>query len=158
MIYIVKVIINKEDQVLDLIANRVEKKQLNIYSIIRPQGLRGYILIEAPDMENVEKAIQNLPYVRGLITKTVDYKEIEALIQPVTASINIEKGDIVELLTEPFKREKAKVIRVDKAREDVVLELLEATVPIPITLKIDSVKVIRRTKEDSEKESEELKE
>ncbi|MBS3073772.1 transcription elongation factor Spt5, partial [Candidatus Pacearchaeota archaeon] len=76
--------------------------------------------------------------------------EIEKMIEPVIADIKIEKGDIVEILTEPFKREKAKVTKVDKTKEEVVVELLEAAVPIPITVKIDNVKVIRRTSEEGE--------
>lgn len=148
MIFVVKVSTNKEDQAIDLIVDRVEKKQLQVFSLARPHGLRGYILLEASDIPTAEQAIHNLPYVKSLITKPVAYKEIGAMIQPVVAAINIEKGDIVEMLTEPFKREKAKVMRVDKTREEVVVELLEATVPIPITVKIDNVKVIRRTKEE----------
>jgi len=33
---------------------------------------------------------------------------------------------------------------VDQTKEEVVVELLEAAIPIPITVKLDSVKVIRR--------------
>ena len=51
------------------------------------------------------------------------------------------------MLTEPFKREKAMVKRINKQKEEVVVELLEAAVPIPVTVKLDNVKVIRRTKE-----------
>lgn len=154
MIFVVKVTTNKEDQAVDLIADRADKKQLQVFSVARPHGLRGYIILEALDTPTAEQAIHNLPYVKSLITKPVAYNEIETMIQPVVAAINIEKGDIVEMLTEPFKREKAKVVRVDKTREEVVVELLEATVPIPITVKIDNVKVIRRTKEEEEDKEE----
>ena len=58
---------------------------------------------------------------------------------------------IVEIISEPFKKEKAKVVRVDRSKEEVVVELLEATVPIPITVKLDNVRVIRREKEEEEK-------
>ncbi len=150
MIFVVKVTTNKEDQAADLIEGRVEKKGLRVFSIIRPHGLRGYIIIEAENTETAEQAVYNLPYVKGLIKKQITYKEIESMLKPVAAQINIEKGDIVEMLTEPFKREKAKVIRINKPKEEVVVELLEAAVPIPITVKIDNVKVIRRTKEESE--------
>jgi len=150
MIFVVKVTTNKEEQVAELIAERAKKKNLNVFSVVRPHGLRGYILIEALDGDNAREAIQNLPYVKGLLPKTVTYEEIEVMIRPTPEAINIEKGDIVEMLTEPFKREKAKVIRIDKTRGEVVVELLEAVVPIPITVKIDNVKVIRRTKEETE--------
>nr|AQS31950.1 hypothetical protein [uncultured archaeon] len=38
------------------------------------------------------------------------------------------------------------------AKEEVVVELLEAAVPIPITVSLDSVKVIRREGETEEEE------
>ena len=41
--------------------------------------------------------------------------------------------------------------RVDKQKDEVVVELLEAAVPIPITVKLDSVKVIRRESDSGEK-------
>ena len=150
MIYVVKVTTNKEEQAVDLIADRSEKKNLNVFSVVRPHGLKGYILMEALDKDSSEQAVFNLPYVKGIIPKQIEYAEIEKMIEPVIADIKIEKGDIVEILTEPFKREKAKVTKVDKTKEEVVVELLEAAVPIPITVKIDNVKVIRRTSEEGE--------
>ncbi len=148
MIFVLKVTTNKEDQTLDLIAERAKKKQLNVFSLARPHGLRGYVLIEAADHETVEEACFNLPYVKGIIPKTVTYEEISNLIDPAVAAINIEKNDIVEIIAEPFKKEKAKVIRVDKGKEEVVVELLGAAVPIPVTVKIDNVRVIRREEEE----------
>lgn len=150
MIYVVKVTTNKEEQAVDLISDRADKKNLNVFSVIRPHGLKGYILMEALDKDSAEQAVFNLPYVKGIIPKQITYEEIEKMIEPVVADIKIEKGDIVEILTEPFKREKAKVTKVDKTKEEVVVELLEAAVPIPITVKIDNVKVIRRTSEEGE--------
>jgi len=47
MIYIIKVITNKEDRALELIEDRAIKKNLKVYSIVRPHGLRGYIILEA---------------------------------------------------------------------------------------------------------------
>ena len=154
MIFVVKATTNKEDQVLDLIMSRVKKRNLNVYSLARPHGLRGYLLLEAENREVAEEASYDLSYVKGLLPKTLSYDEVKNMIEPVVTAINIEKGDIVEIIAEPFKKEKAKVIRVDKSKEEVVVELLEATVPIPITVKIDNVKVIRREKEELSEEQE----
>ena len=63
---------------------------------------------------------------------------------------NIKKNDIAEIISGPFKREKCKITRIDKAKEEVVVELLEAAVPIPITVKMDAVKVIRRDEDKEE--------
>lgn len=153
MIFVVRVITNKEEQVLNLIADKAIKKNLAIYSLARPHGLRGYILIESSDHETAEEAAFNLPYVKGIINKALSYNEIKNLLEPVVSTVNIEKNDIVEIIAEPFKKEKAKVIRVDKAKEEAVVELLGTAVPIPVTVKIDNIRIIRREKdEEDEKE------
>jgi len=158
MIFIIKVTTNKEDRALELISNKVHKKNLNVYALARPHGLRGYIFLEAEDRDSAEEAAYNLPYVKGIIGKTVSYAEIKNMIEPVLEEINIEKGDIVEIIGEPFKKEKAKVMRIDKSKGEAVVTLLAAVVPIPVTVKLDNVKVIRREKEgeksDEEKEEE----
>ena len=153
-IFIIKVTTNKEDRALELISDKIHKKQLLVYSLARPHGLRGYIFLESEDRDNAEEAVYNLPYVKGIIGKTVSYEEIKNMIEPVLEEINIEKGDIVEIIGEPFNKEKAKVIRVDKSKGEVVVTLLAAVVPIPVTIKLDNVKVIRREKEPSEEKEE----
>ena len=71
------------------------------------------------------------------------------MVEPVTADVNIEKEDIVEIVAEPFKKEKAKVLRVDKSKGEVVVSLLGAIIPIPVTVKIDNIRVIRREDEEN---------
>lgn len=154
MIFIIKVTTNKEERAVDIIANRVEKKEINVFSVSRPHGLRGYILLEAEDRDSAEEAVFNLPYVKGIIGKTIGYEEIKNMIEPSVTSISIKDGDIVEIISEPFKKEKAKVLRIDKQKEEVVVSLLGAVVPLPVTIKMDNVRVIRR-EEGEEEEAEE---
>lgn len=150
MIFIIKVTTNKEERAVDMISDRAQKKELNVYSVSLPAGLRGYILLEAEDRDSAEEAVFNLPYVKGIIGKTISYEEVKNMIEPSVEDISIEEGDIVEILSDSFKREKAKVLRVDKQKEKVVVSLLGAVVPLPITLKLDNVKVIRREEEENE--------
>ncbi len=154
MIFVIKVTTNKEDRALDMIEEKVKKKQLNVYSLARPHGLRGYVFLEANERETAEEAAFNLPYVKGIIGKTISYDEIKSMIEPTITEMNIEKNDIVEIISEPFKKEKAKVLRVDRQKEEAVVSLLGAQVPIPVTVKLDNLRVIRREK-DAEEESEE---
>ena len=144
MIFIVKVTTNKEERVLDMNADRVQKKNLNAFSVLRPHGLRGYILLEAEDRESAEESAFDLPYVKGIIGKTINYEEIKNMVEPSVSTVSIKEGDIVEMIAEPFKKEKAKVLRIDKQKEEVVVSLLGAVVPLPVTVKLDNVKVIRR--------------
>jgi len=149
MIFIIKVTTNKEERVLEMISDRVKKKSLNVFSVLRPHGLRGYILMEAEDRESAEESAFDLPYVKGIIGKTIEYEEIKNMVEPSATTISIKEGDIVEMISEPFKKEKAKVIRIDKQKEEVVVSLLGAVVPLPVTVKIDNVKVIRREEENA---------
>ena len=148
-IFILRTTANREDQVMDFVTSNAAKKGMNIYSVIRPHGMRGYIFIEAESREEAEQAAFNVPYARGILPKKVDYKDIEHMLEESKkVEMNIKKNDIVEVISGPFKRENARVTRIDKAKEDIVIELLEAAVPIPITVKMDTVKVVRREGEE----------
>ena len=150
MIFIIKVTTNKEEKAVDMISERAEKKNLNVFSVSRPHGLRGYILLEAEDRESAEEAAFNLPYVKGIIGKTIGYEEIKNMVEFSPETISIKEDDIVEMIAEPFKKEKAKVLRIDKQKGEVVVSLLGAVVPLPVTVKIDNVKVIRREEDEDE--------
>lgn len=154
-IFALRTTANREDQVMDFVASNAKKKGLEVYSVIRPHGMRGYIFVEAASKTDAEQAAFGVPYARGILPKPVDYHEIEHMIETVKREVNIQKNDICEIISGPFKREKAKITRIDKAKEEVVVELLEAAVPIPITVKMDAVRVIRReTEEEGEEEKE----
>lgn len=143
-IFGVRVTANREDQVMGFLISNVRRKKMAVYSIVRPHGMRGYIFVEAATRDDVEQATRGVPYARGVLDKEVEYQEIDHMLEQSKQEINIRKNDIAEIISGPFKRQQCKIVRVDKAKEEVVVELLEAAVPIPITLKIDSVKVIRR--------------
>lgn len=156
MIFVIKVSTNKEEKVLDMIAEHVMKKSINIFAVAKPQGLKGYIILESPDRETAEDACFNLPYVKGIIGKTISYDDVKNMLEPNVTAMNIEKDDIVEILSEPFKKEKAKVLRIDKQKGDVVVSLLGAVVQIPVTIKLENVKVVRRGKDEEESEKNEI--
>jgi len=147
-IFALRTTANREDQVISFVASNATRKKLQVYSIVRPHGMRGYVFVEAESRADAEQAAFGVPYARGILPKTIEFKEIEHMLEQVAKDMNIKKKDIVEIISGAFKREKAKVSRIDTAKEEVVVELLEAAVPIPITLKMDAIKVIRR--EDQE--------
>ena len=109
-------------------------------------------MLEAEDRDSAEEAAYNLPYVKGIIGKTITYDEVKNMLEPSVESISIKEGDIVEMISEPFKKEKAKVLRIDKQKEEVVVSLLGAAVPLPVTIKLDNVRVIRREGENEDDE------
>jgi len=146
-IYAVRVTANREDQVMSFASSNVIRKKINVFSIIRPHGMRGYIFFEAESRSDAEQAAFGVPYARGILSGEIPYQEIEHMLEQTKKEVDIRKNDIAEIISGPFKREKCKITRVDKAKEEVVVELLEAAVPIPITIKLDAIKVIRRDEE-----------
>ena len=124
----------------------------------RPHGLKGYIILEAEDRESAEEGVFGLQYVKGILGKNVEYKDVQNMLEPKVEEINIEIGDIVEIISQTFKGEQAKVTRIDKGKGEVVVSLLGASVPIPVTVKIDNVKVVRREEKVEDKGEEEKEE
>ncbi len=148
-IFALRTTANREEQVMDFIDANLKKKNLEIYAVANPYGMRGYIFIEAKSEQDAQESFQGIPYARGLLPKTLDFKELEPMLEQIKAPMNIQEKDIVEIISGPFKREKAKVKRIDEGKEEVVVELLEAAIPIPMTLKLDAVKVIRRDSDET---------
>ena len=148
MIYVIKVTTNKEDRAVESIYNRVSKKDINVYSILRPHGVRGYIFLEAEDRDSAEEAVYNLQYIKGIIGRTISYDEIKNMVEPTIGAVKIKEGDIVEIIGSTLNGEKAKVLRIDKQKEEVVVSLLGAVIPLPVTIKIDNIRVIRREEDE----------
>ena len=135
---------NREDQVVGFLSSNVEQEGYDVYSIIRAHGMRGYIFVEAKNRDVAERAIDGIPYAKEVLPRDVKFEEIEHMLEQTKEEADIRKNDIAEVISGPFKRQEAEIQRVDKEKGEVVVELLEAAVPIPITLDMDAVKVIRR--------------
>ncbi|MBI2662739.1 transcription elongation factor Spt5 [Candidatus Woesearchaeota archaeon] len=145
---------NREDQVVDYLISKLQKDPAcGILAVIRSHGMRGYIFIEVTSKTEAEAVLQGVPYARGLLPVEIPYQEIEHMLEQIKVEMNIRKNDIVEIISGAFKRENAKVIRINKQKEEIVVELLESAVPIPITVKMDAVKVIRREEDSTEEEN-----
>ena len=148
MIFIIKVQTNKEENAAELIADRALKKKIAVYSVTKAHGVKGYIFLEAEGRDSAEEAVYNLPYIKGIIGKTIAYEEIKPMVEPTATTISIKENDIVEIISSTLKGEKAKVLRIDKQKEEVTVSLLGAVIPLPVTIKIDNVKVIRREEDE----------
>ena len=141
MIYTIRTTVGRENAVIETLISKIKNMSLNIKSIFHPDELKGYIFVEG-DTAAIDKVIQGVPHVKGIIRKEVSMADIKRFLEVKKIEIKINKGDVVEVTGGPFKNEKGKVIRVDEAKEELTIELLEAAVPIPITIPIDSARVI----------------
>lgn len=149
-LYVLRTTVGREAQVLDFLASNA-KKVKGISALFFPHGMAGYILIESDSPDIIRQVSLGVPYVGGVLRTPTKMEEIGHLIEFKPEQIDVHKGDIVQITAGPFKGEKAKVTRIDVQKSQVVLELLEAAVPIPITLNLDSVKVLTKAGTEEEK-------
>jgi len=153
MIYALKTTVNQEQAVANLIMVAIkdrDKREHSIKSILVPDELRGYVLIEADFPDVIEQIIQNIPHARGLVKGEMKLEEVEHFLMPKPSVTGIMEGSIIEIVAGPFKGEKARVKKVDEAHEELTIELLEAMVPIPVTVRGDSVRVLSKEEKEAE--------
>lgn len=154
MIYTLRTTVGRENAAMNTLNNKIKNTGAEIFAILHPEQLRGYIFIEG-ELASIEKVISGVPHIRGIIRKEVSMGDIKKFLEVKKIEIKINRGDIIQITGGPFKNEKGKVTRVDEAKEEVTVELLEAAIPIPITVSVDSVKVvesIEKAKPEEKKE------
>jgi len=145
MIFTVKTVVGREDVVLDAIAAKVKSENLQIKALAHPEEIKGYIFIEG-EIADIEKAVKMISHVRGLIKSPIELQQIQRFLQPKEVEVELDIRDIVEVIGGPFKGEKGKVIRYDKTKREITIELLEVTTPIPVTVSVEFVKILEKVK------------
>ena len=165
-IYAVKATAGQERVVAELIYREVvrHRKEIEaeggeIHCVLYTTGLKGYVLVEANGPGVIEDVAREVPKTRGLLLKEkgnldsagiIDIKDLEKTLKPTPIVAEVNRGDLVELISGPFKSEKARVAKVDKDKNEITVELIEAAVPIPVIVRGDDIKILKR--EDSENE------
>jgi transcriptional antiterminator NusG len=144
MFFIVRVTAGQERIVADTLATKAEKLQLNILSIGVFDELKGYVVVEAEDEPSVRMLVSKERNVKGFIQKPLSDDEIDKILQEKIKKIEIEKDDIVELISGPFKGYKGRVIKVDKEKGEITVELMEIAVPIPVNAPLEIVRLERK--------------
>jgi len=144
MIFPIRTTVGQEQLVVDILSSKIAKEELNIYSIAVVPGLKGYILIESDNEITVRRGITDTPHIKGsgIVKGAVNIEELSNLLESKPLMKTLNEGMHVEIISGPFKGEKAKITRVNQAKEEVTVELLEAAVRIPVTIKAENIKVV----------------
>jgi transcriptional antiterminator NusG len=151
-IFSIKTQVGKEQNTADLIAIRADKSKISIPSILVTPELRGYIFLEGYDRERIKDMIKTISYARNMLEGEIPIEQIEHFLVPASAVAKIAEGDVVEMVAGPFRGETAKVTHIDDTKEEITVELFESVVPIPITVRGEQVRVIKRKDDEQEKE------
>ncbi|MFB6077489.1 MAG: transcription elongation factor Spt5 [Halarchaeum sp.] len=138
-VYAVKTTASQEQTVASMIANREESE---IHAVLAPDALTSYVMVEADNDAVIARVMEEIPHARSMVPGESDISEVEHFLSPKPDVEGIAEGDIVELIAGPFKGEKAQVQRIDEGKDQVTVELYEATVPIPVTVRGDQIRVL----------------
>lgn len=145
-IMVLKTQMDQEKSVADSLMSKAQLGEKDIYAIFSPPGLRGYVFVEGMNTDRLREKTRDIKKARSFVDGETSIDEISHYLVPVSAVIGIVEGDLVELVNGPFKGEIARVQQIDHGKEEITVELIEAMVPIPVTVKGDSVRVIEKEK------------
>ncbi|MDV0446946.1 hypothetical protein MsAg5_08140 [Methanosarcinaceae archaeon Ag5] len=147
-IFIVKTTVNQEKSVAKSMALVAKKEHLDVRAILAPEELKGYVFVETPRSDVIDSLIQAVPHAKSMLKSHSTIGEIEHFLKPKPISTGITEGSIIEITSGPFKGEKAKVKRIGTGQHDeITVELFDAVVPIPITIRGDTVRVLKKEEE-----------
>jgi transcriptional antiterminator NusG len=149
-IFAVRTTVGQERNVSNLIGGKAEANNIKISAILVPETLKGYIFIEAVGPHIVEEAIAGIKHVRSRVPGVVSFSEVEKYIVVRPMIEQLDADDIVEVTGGPFKGMRAKITNIDRTKEEVTIELLEATFTLPITVHADYVKVVQKAQQTQE--------
>ena len=143
MIFTVRTTAGQESLVVDMLQKKLENEPLDIWSLLVVPDFRGYILIEGDSELTVRRAITDIPHIKGkgIVGGNIQIEELSKSLEAKPLMESIKKGAKVTLINGPFKGEKARVVRVNEAKEEVTVELLEAAVKIPVTIKAENIRI-----------------
>ena len=147
MIYTLRVTTGQERIISEMLTKKARAEKLNIYSIVHIETVKGYLFVEAPDENVAVKLIQRVKHVKGILKRPITLDEISSLIKATKQPlVTVEVGDMVEMTSGPFKVERAKVTKIDEAKDELTVELVEVAVPIPVTIKSKMIRLFQKAK------------
>ena len=156
-LYILKTSIGQEQNVAGEIRARLSGTgslkdiQDKIFGVLSPHYMKGFIFVEATAMHHVQKLIGRvgvgvtpLKNCSKVLDGEAPLEDVLPYLEPKAATSGIEEGCIVEISGGAFRGQAARVTRVAASIEEVTVEILEAAVPVAITVRADQVRVTQR--------------
>jgi transcriptional antiterminator NusG len=156
-LYILKTSIGQEQNVAREVRARLSGsgslKEIRdeIFGVLSPHFMRGYIFVEASALHHVEKLIGRvgvsttpMKNCRKVLGGESPLGDVLPYLEPKAATAGIEEGSIVEIHGGAFRGQAARVTRVTESKEEVTVELFEAAVPVALTVRADQVRVTQR--------------
>lgn len=141
--YVIRTLVGKEEKFLQAIEKSLSVKENHgIYSIFRPESVKGYLFVEGESLTKIVDSLRGIPNNKGIIKTPVPFQELEKYFEKNGEQIIVNERDTVEIISGPFKGDRAKVVRIVPGKDEVIVEPINMAVPIPITMSLDDIRVI----------------
>lgn len=141
----------QERTVATFVANKAMQKKKPIYSILALDTWKGYVLFEAPNSQVVDESIQGFKHVRSKIPGMMQFQDIEKFLVTKSMVAELSDGDIVEIVAGPFKTMRAKIARIESAKQEVTVVLLDTPYQLPVTVDAAYLKIVEKAKVEAPK-------
>ncbi|RLG61158.1 transcription elongation factor Spt5 [Candidatus Geothermarchaeota archaeon] len=145
--YAVRVTAGQEANVAKVASLKIQARKYPIHSLIIPPNLRGVIIVESDNVSTVKVVFQDIRHVKKIVFGTISFEEIHKMIEERKMEEEFYEGDIVEVISGPFRDMRAKITRVDREKKEAVIEFLDASFTLPVTITTDMLKLVKRREE-----------
>jgi transcriptional antiterminator NusG len=155
--FIVRIAVKQEKITAMMLSQKVRATKARIYSIFFREDVRGYLVMEADDDNAVAKLIDGVKHVKGMIKGApLLFEDVKKMMEKKEEiAVAIEAGDIVEIVSGPFKGEKAKVNAVDGGKNVYTVVPIEAAISIPVNISGKNIRLkMKKSEAEAKKEAE----
>jgi transcriptional antiterminator NusG len=142
--FIVRTTARQELNAALLIEARTKNVSDGLYSIVIPPDIKGYIILEVKGLHIIYNLIKDIKHVKGRATGSISIEELEKLIITKPIITELKPGDLVEIISGPFKGLKATVVSVNLQRNEVTLNMLESSYKLEATVPGDYVRPVKK--------------
>lgn len=142
--FIIRTTARQEVNVALMLEAIAKSQGRGLYSIIVPPDIKGYVVLEAAGLHIVHQLTRDVKHVKGRAMGALTREEVERMIIVKPPIEELKPGDIVEIISGPFKGLKASVISVDLQKNEVTLNILEASYKLEATVPGDYVKIVKK--------------
>ncbi|MCL7384970.1 MAG: transcription elongation factor Spt5 [Thaumarchaeota archaeon] len=145
-LFAIKTTVGQERNVARILESRIRGENAEVASILTLPDVKGYIFVEAKNKEVINTLIQGIRHIKSRPVIPIDIKEISNHLVEKPIIDMLSEGDTVEVTAGPLKGITGKVIRIDRAKREVTVELSEAAFPLPISVSADQIRIVSSQK------------
>ena len=132
----------QEKVVLRLLEAKMRSESIHVQSILLVDNLKGYIVVEAHNPQDMFHAIQGIRHVKGQLRGELQFSEIENYLIKKSTVSELAVENTVEIIAGPFKGMKATIRRLDQEKEEATVVLLDASYQLPVTVDANYLKLV----------------